>query len=360
MTSSGNLTPVSFRKVRGHAPRLSKPYVPGAPKHERFWSETELQVLRDHYERHGPDHCIGLLRGRGKTAVYQTAANLGLKAPNRKAERQTHASTPELDARIREAWPELKGRGAVYALADRLRVPRWWLSKQATRLGLTMPHKKEPNWGPAEIELLRKTPLSNLDAAVDVFRAHGFARSPASLMNKAKRLSVSRRYSASFSATRVAKILGVDGKTVTREILAGDLKAEKRATRRLPQQGGDPWSVERADLRRYVIDNLERIDFRKVDKFELVELLTRDSDSPPPHPRRPRPWPSRKLNRRAPASPRTAQGLVRIMRPPTSSCSRDRATAICATTTSAPSSSSTSTSTCRRRRAASTPSIAAF
>lgn len=90
------------------------------------------------------------------------------------------------------------------------------------------------------------------------------------------RLDLSRRYTATFSAAQVGKILGVDSKTVTREILQGDLAAVKRPTRRLPQQGGDPWSIERSALKRYIVDHLDRVDLRKVDKFAFVDVLVND------------------------------------------------------------------------------------
>ena len=90
---------------------------------------------------------------------------------------------------------------------------------------------------------------------------------------RAKRLDLSRRYRETLSATQIGKLLGVDGKTVTREILQGDLKAEKRPTNRLNQQGGDPWSVTPADLRSYILEHLERIDLRKVEKFAFVQIV---------------------------------------------------------------------------------------
>ena len=106
------------------------------------------------------------------------------------------------------------------------------------------------------------------------------ARSPAAIMIRAHRCDLSRRWTATLSATAVAKILGVDGKTVTVWLLKGWLKAVKRPTRRLAQQGGDPWSVERAELRRFIAENPERIDLRKVDKLAFVELLVGPTEPP--------------------------------------------------------------------------------
>lgn len=77
------------------------------------------------------------------------------------------------------------------------------------------------------------------------------------------------------SATQAAAIIGMDSKMLTAGyIIPGVLKAEKRDDRRLPQQGGSSWDIEPAELRRFIIDNLERIDIRKVDKFAFVHILT--------------------------------------------------------------------------------------
>ncbi|MFC0243657.1 hypothetical protein [Rhodopseudomonas telluris] len=43
---------------------------------------------------------------------------------------------------------------------------------------------------------------------------------------------------------------------------------------RTAAQGGDEWSIHRRAVRAFVIDNIASVDFRKLDKFWLVELLT--------------------------------------------------------------------------------------
>nr|WP_295468869.1 hypothetical protein [Mesorhizobium sp.] len=97
-------------------------------------------------------------------------------------------------------------------------------------------------------------------------------------MVRAKRIDLSRRFNEGLSARQAARILGVDDKTLTASCISGELKASKRADNRLPQQSGSRWIIDPVDLRRFVIDRLERIDFRKVDKFELVHLLTAGTD----------------------------------------------------------------------------------
>lgn len=262
---------VSFRKGRAKEPRLSPPRVIGR-QHERFWNEADLQFLRDNYVEKGAAWCATQLPHRTLSSIYGTAGKLGLR---------TYVQTkrgrdPELDAKIQEAWPSITGKGDVQRLADALGQPRWYVSKRACALGLTKPRRKEPVWSQAEKDLLRKVPLHSPDLASRMFRAHGFKRTPTAIVMAAKRENLSRRYSETLSGTGVAKLLGIDSKTVTTYCLSGSLLATRRGTKRLPQQGGDAWSIEPRDLRQWIIDNLDTLDIRKVEKFSFVALLTAD------------------------------------------------------------------------------------
>lgn len=272
------LQPVSFKKGREHLPRLSPIPVVGR-QHPRFWSDEELNVIRDHYPSGGARACqVRLGANRNLRTIYQQANKLGLVFDGPGGGRQTPVAVPEdIDARIRAAWPLLDGkkRGGVSALADEFGVPRWWLTKRATMLHLTIPHKKDPPWTEAETTLMAKVPLHNPDRCSEIFRQYGFNRSPTAIVIRAKRLSLSRRAThENYSGTQASKILGVDNKTFTAWCIAGDVRATRRGTKRLPQQGGDVWDIPPAELRRFILDNLERIDLRKVEKFGFVHVLT--------------------------------------------------------------------------------------
>jgi hypothetical protein len=267
------LTPVSFHKERQREPRLSPPRVPGRTS-SRYWQDAEVAIMLEHYEARGPAYCLSLLPGKTLRQVYAHANKLRLRAPKAGVERRKIGT--QYDEAIKEAWPLLRGLGAVSRLADKLGIPRHAVSQRARALGLTMPHKKEPPWTSAEAELLRKAPLHNPDKASAFFAAHGFRRSPSSIMNKCKRLDISRRFKGALSATAAAKILGIDNKTMAVWCGAGDLVAARRGSRRLVQQGGDAWAIEPAELRRFVIDNLDRIDIRKVDKHAFVALISQE------------------------------------------------------------------------------------
>lgn len=203
----------------------------------------------------------------------QMGGKLGLRAHRQPVERRKIECTPELERRIRERWPSLTAKGATTAFAVELDVPKHWLIRHATRLGLTVQQRKEPNWTAAEDQLMRKVPLHSPERAAAIFKQHGFNRTATAIVVRAKRLALSRRYRETLSATAAARILGVDAKGITALCIGGLLKADKRSTRRLPQQGGDPWSIRREDLRAYVIEQVASIDIRKVDKVLFVDLL---------------------------------------------------------------------------------------
>ena len=274
MTST--LQPVSFKKGRKSLPRISTPYVPGRHS-ERFWSENENQILREHYPSKGFAFCANKLPNRTRTAIYGQVNKLGLRRDGKQAPRQKHDHAA-LDAEIMLAWPDFerpaRAINGVKALATQLGKPHWIVSQRCLKLGLTAPHKKEPNWTDAEDALLHRVPLHDPGKASEIFKAHGFRRSPAAIMCRSKRKEISRRYRETLSARMAAEILGLDNKTVSQLCIDGLIEATRRPSQRLPQQGGAPHSITRTALRKFVIEHVERIDFRRVDKFELVKLLT--------------------------------------------------------------------------------------
>lgn len=274
-----SLQPVTFRKGRAHRPRLSKPYVPGK-RDPRFWTDDELDIIRRYYPTGGASACLAHLPAhRTSSGIYTQAKKLGIGSKIGGGPKVKFDFPDGFDDRLKEEWTQLDGKnkGAVAALAQRLGVPRWQLSKRARKLGLTQPHKKEPPWTAAEDALMAKIPLHDPDRCAEIFREHGFSRSPTAIAVHAKRIGLSRRFNEGLSGRQAAKILGFDDKTLTTYCISGELKATKRDDNRLPQQGGSRWVIKPADLRQFVIDRLERIDFRKVDRFELVRLLTTET-----------------------------------------------------------------------------------
>ena len=193
-------------------------------------------------------YCASLLPVRTKSAIYGQVGKLGVRREGKKPrEVRTRECYEELDARITALWPTLElpegSVNGVKELARLLDKPRWMISDRCTRLGLTRPHKKEPPWSAAEDELMKRVPLHDPDRCSEMFRAHGFHRTPTAIVVRSKRLNLSRRSYGAYSATAASKILGLDGKTVSVYCLNGTIKSTRRHTKRLPQQGGDPHSI---------------------------------------------------------------------------------------------------------------------
>jgi hypothetical protein len=268
------LRAVSFKKGRESAPRLTPKRAPGRTS-DRYWTEEENEILRQYYPQGGMPAAGAHLPNRSAPSIYVQANHLGLR-PSGQKERTAIDAPADIDDMLRARWPELKGKGAVNELAAELGLPRWWVSKRARKLELTTAHQKEPNWTAAEDDLMRKAPLHDLDRCAAMFREHGFKRSPTAIGVRAKRFQISRRGARqTLSAGQVAKILGLDNKTTTAWCVAGELKATRRGSKRLPQQGGDVWDVQPHDLREFILENLARIDIRKVDKVSFCDLLAR-------------------------------------------------------------------------------------
>lgn len=266
---------VSFKQGRARLPRLSEPYVPGR-RSDRFWTEEWNDILRKYYPTGGIAACAAHLPAHksSKASIYGHVNKLGLRkadgAPRRKLK-----VPPDIDDTLRREYELQNGkkRGAVNAIADKLGLPRWWVSHRAIKLGLTMPHKKEPPWTAAETALMHKVPLHDPARCSEIFRQHGFSRSPTAIVVRAKRLDISRRFREGFSAGQAAEVVGFDGKVMATYCIEGACRATRRADNRLPQQGGARWVITREDLRRFVLEHLDRIDLRKVDKLAFVQLI---------------------------------------------------------------------------------------
>ncbi|MDH6273604.1 hypothetical protein M2311_003694 [Rhizobium leguminosarum] len=270
------LKPVSFSKPIVHEPRISAPYVAGK-RDKRYWTEEEKAIIRRYFPDGGAGACLAHLGPhRTPSGVYNQARMMEITSSASSPHRGSYEATPELDERIRTEWQQLDAgkKGVVNDLADRLGIPRWWLSKRLTHLGLTHRHKKEPLWTPAEDELMKRAPLHQPEKAAKMFREHGFIRSPTAIMVRAKRLNLSRRAAREeLSATQAGNILGVDIKFITGRILSGELPATKREDNRRAQQGGSSWDIKPDDLRQWILDNIDVVDLRKVDKVPFIMLI---------------------------------------------------------------------------------------
>jgi hypothetical protein len=168
------------------------------------------------------------------------------------------------------------GRAPVRELADKFGVPRWIVSNRAGALGVVpVSHvrKKEPNWTEAEYRILRENAARPEAVIQRRLRNAGYSRTIVSIRIKIQR-SIGGKPKDGYSGTVLSGLIGFNKHTIFRWIESGLLIAERRGTKRTSAQGGDSWVIRKKDVRDFVVKNVELIDFRKVDKFWLVELLT--------------------------------------------------------------------------------------
>lgn len=181
--------------------------------------------------------------------------------------------TQEMHEQIKSVYKRDSGKGQVDALAERLNLPRWKVSRYAIQQGWIAKCKKEPNWSGKEVEILERNAHLVPEIIQRKLSNRGFRRSVTGIVLKRKRMRFAKNLEGS-SACSVAECLGVDIHNVRNAIKAGKLKAKRRGTNRTPQQGGDSWFIRDSDIKNYIINWLSEIDIRKVDKYWFVDLLT--------------------------------------------------------------------------------------
>lgn len=250
----------------------------GAPKapERRFWTGAELKRLREAYPVGGLAAAIAVLPGRSAKSIYQKAGDEGIRSPQSKrgGKRERWTTNDQIDRLILQTYGRARSPRDVARLAQTLRRPSWWVSKRARTLGLVSPRFKETPWTPAEIEIVSENAHrvpSYLKAAL---KRAGFTRSETAIVVKLKRLGADRTDPNNYTATGLAGVLGVDPHRITDWITKGWLKAKRRGND--APEDRDHWWISRRDAARFIVENVHAINFAKVDKHWLVDLLTHE------------------------------------------------------------------------------------
>ncbi|MCC7413343.1 MAG: hypothetical protein IT495_17135 [Gammaproteobacteria bacterium] len=242
------------------------------------WTTREEAVLREHYPRGGLGACLALLPERTDSAISGRASKLGLrhKADYSGLPKRRYSSSSFIDEAIRDLYLHHPERGAMRALCERLGRPRHWVQRRGRQLGLVRPRWKEPDWQDAEIEILAAHAHQAPETIARYLRAAGYRRTTVAIDVKRKRLACCDTHDPDhYTATGLARVLGIDPKSVTRWIHIGELRARRRGTKRLPQQGGDQHWIHWRDAQAFIAGDPDRIDLRKVDRADFIALLVR-------------------------------------------------------------------------------------
>lgn len=177
---------------------------------------------------------------------------------------------------IRELYLDETGRGQVKSFAYNLGLPRWKVSRYAIQQGWIAKQHKEPNWNERELKILEFYAHLTPEIIQKKLRKEGYQRSATAIVLKRKRGRFLNGLRGQ-SATSLALCFGVDSHYVTDRINNGNIKAEHRGTKRTERQGGDHWFIKDKDIKNYIMDNVHEIDFRKIDKYWLVGVLTKEN-----------------------------------------------------------------------------------
>ena len=178
--------------------------------------------------------------------------------------------TPEMDKELLYTYSvNTDSKPRVINLSNKFNMPRWALYQRALKIGAVQLSHQKKKWRADEIKVLERNahfePLTikkRLDKA-------GFQRSIASIVLKRKRMRLLSNLEG-MSACLCAEFLGVDVHWVLKHIRSGLLKAQKI---RRDSQGKVNYYIKEKNLRKFILNNPELIDLRRVEKYYFIELV---------------------------------------------------------------------------------------
>ena len=162
--------------------------------------------------------------------------------------------------------------------------PRAWFTNRAAVQGLSRPKFREPDWCDAELAILDAKAHLSPGYIRELLRDAGYRRTVNAIVIKLRRRRGWQREKADsrYSKLMLMECFGVSGGVLSRWAADYGLKVEREwrmaGDRHEPPSPKAEWNVRASELRRFVADNVAIIDFRKVDKFWLVDLLTSRGD----------------------------------------------------------------------------------
>ena len=190
--------------------------------------------------------------------------------------------TPEMDEQIKQLYEdrvwmgfkESAHKAPVKKMAEKFGMPRWRVSSRARELGILPVQKKEPIWSDTELWMLKQCAHRSPQVTQRYLKRAGYHRSEQGIILKRKRMNISRTTMNGYTLRSLARLFGVDCHAIERWLKKGWLKAQRRGTARTEAQGGDEWFIRPEAVKEFIIHNVAVVDFRKVDKYWMVERLT--------------------------------------------------------------------------------------
>ena len=145
-------------------------------------------------------------------------------------------------------------------------LPRWYIKRQAARLGLTMHMDRRP-WTPAELDILERL-VGRISTATIAKRLH---RPEGSVVKKLRHLAISRRVREGYTIRDLELCLGVDHRKIRRWIALGWLANRLQGTRR--HDGNDIHRIREKDLLSFLKNHPQELELAKLDGAWFLDLV---------------------------------------------------------------------------------------
>jgi len=195
---------------------------------------------------------------------------LKCRAERRRSARLKHVWRAEFDEHLKaHYYGGLNRRFSVLNRMIRLTgLPRWYIKRQAARLGLTMHIDRMP-WTAAEVDLLERLVGTVSTATI----AKRLRRSQVSVVNKLKRLHISRRVREGYTMRDLEVCLGEDHHKIRQWIASGWLRDHVQGTQRHDGNGKDIHRIREKDILSFVRNHPQEINLGKVDQTWFLDLV---------------------------------------------------------------------------------------
>ena len=209
----------------------------------------------------------GVVRDQGIDASQQQAEplrkppqNLTCGANRPSGTKPKYTWRPEYDGYLKaQYFGGLNRRFRVLNRMIRLTgLPRWYIKRQAARLGLTMQMDRRP-WTRAELDVLGDL-VGRVSAATIAKRLH---RPVSSVVNKCNRMQISRRVRDGYTIRDLEQCLGEDHHKIAGWIKNGWLQDRRQGTRR----GKDIRRIREDDIVDFIRNHPQEINLGKVDQM---------------------------------------------------------------------------------------------
>jgi len=128
-------------------------------------------------------------------------------------------------------------------------------------------------WRQEELAILEKNADKPALRIHKIMLTHGYRRSVEGIIQERKRKGMTLTNAERYTLQGLARILQVSEPKVRGWIRDGLLKATRPGTGRTEQQGGDYYAIAPKDIRNFIVENTSKLDFCKIDKYWLVDIL---------------------------------------------------------------------------------------